>query len=150
MLALLRWDEREAYERITMSLLALGLGLALIWFLVINPVLNAKSDAQIQSSKAQRDYNIVSRALPQLGGGMKVSGASFSRTVLIDSARAKNVRLTRVQPDGNNVNVWVDDVETGKLYGLINALITENGATLVRATLTSGENDLLSAQLTFQ
>lgn len=151
MLALLRWDEREAYEKITMGLLAIGLVLALIWFLAISPVLNAKSEAQAQSSKALRDYNIVSRALPQLGSpSIKASGPSFSRAVLIDSARNKNIRLTRVQPDGESINVWIDDVETGKLYGLINALLTENGATLSRATITTGENGLLSAQLTLQ
>lgn len=151
MLNLLRWDERETYEKIIMGLLGLGLVLAALWFLAVNPVLNAKSEARLQASKAQRDYNIVSRALPQLGSSTaKTSGQAFSRTVLIDAARTKNVRLTRVQPDGANINVWIDDVETGKLYGLINALITQNGAALNRATITAGETGLLSAQLTLQ
>lgn len=151
MLNLLRWDEREAYEKIIMGALAIGLAFAILWFLAISPVLNAKSQAEVQSRKALRDYDIVSQALPRLGsGGIKSSGAPFSRTVLIGAARTKNIRLTRVQPDGDNINVWIDDVETAKLYGLIKALVTENGATLNRATITAGENDLLSAQLTFQ
>ena len=151
MLKLLRWDERETYEKIIMSLLALALILAVIWFVAISPVLKAKSDAETKSRKALRDYNIVSQALPQLGSKTgQVAGASFSRSVLIASARTQNVRLTRVQPDGDDINVWIDDVETGRLYGLINALLTENGATLSRATITTGDNRLLSAQLTLQ
>lgn len=151
MLNLLRWDEREAYEKITMGLLAVGLGLALIWFFAISPVLNAKSEAQSQSRKALQDYNIVSRAVPQLGASnVKGSEAAFSRAVLIASARSKTIRLTRVQPNGDDINVWIDDVETAKLYGLITALITENGAVLSRATITTGESGLLSAQLTLQ
>ncbi len=151
MLNLLRWHEREAYEKIIIALLGIGLVLAALWFLAVNPVLSAKSEAQIQSSKALRDYNIVSRALPQLGSGeVKTSGVPFSRSVLIDAARAKNVRLTRVQPDDESLNVWIDNVETGKLYGLINSLMTQNGASLSRATITAGDSGLLSAQLTLR
>ena len=151
MLNLLRWHEREAYEKIIMALLGVGLALGALWFLAVNPVMSAKSEAQIQSSKALSDYNLVSRALPQLGSSsVKTSGAPFSRSVLIDAARAKNVRLTRVQPDGESLNVWIDDVETAKLYGLINALVTQNGASLSRATITAGDSGLLSAQLTLQ
>lgn len=151
MLKFLRWHERETYEKIIMALLGVGLALGALWFLAVNPVLGAKSEAQIQSSKALRDYNTVSRALPQLGSNsVKTSGVPFSRSVLIDAARIKNVRLTRVQPDGENLNVWIDDVETAKLYGLINSLMTQNGASLSRATITAGDSGLLSAQLTLQ
>ena len=78
------------------------------------------------------------------------SGPTFSRSVLITAARNKNIRLTRVQPDGEAINVWIDDVETGKLFGLINALIADNSAELTRATLTTSDSGLLSAQLTLE
>lgn len=148
---LLKWDEREAYEKIIMGLLGLGLIFVFFWFAVVNPVLSAKSDARLQSDKAQRDYDIVMQALPVLGsGGVQASGQPFSRPVLLAAARNKNIRLTRVQPDGEAINVWIDDVETSKIYGLINALITQNGAVLSRATITASNNGLLSAQLTLQ
>jgi len=151
MLSLLRWDEREPYEKVVMGALAAALVLALIWFVAINPVLSAKSEARVKSEKALHDYNIVTRVLPQLGGGQSAAtGEAFSRTVLINAARAKSVRLTRVQPDGEAINVWIDDVETRKLYSLMNALITENGADLSRATITANDSGLLSAQLTLQ
>ena len=151
MLSLLRWDEREPYEKAVMAALGAAMVLALIWFVLISPVLSAKSEAQAKTDKAQRDYNIVTRALPQLGAGSKAAtGQAFSRAVLIDAARIKNVRLTRVQPDGEMINVWIDDVETPKLYGLINALVSENGADITRATITASESGLLSAQLTLQ
>ena len=151
MLSLLRWDEREAYEKIIMGLLGAALLLAILWFILINPVLSAKSDARAQSNKALRDYNIVTRALPYIGNKDAAGrGPTFSRSVLITAARNKNIRLTRVQPDGEAINVWIDDVETGKLFGLINALIADNSAELTRATLTTSDSGLLSAQLTLE
>lgn len=151
MLNLLRWDEREPYEKAVMAVLGVAIVLALIWFILISPVLSAKSEARAQSDKAQRDYNIVTRALPQLGAGSNAATVqAFSRPVLINAARSKNVRLTRVQPDGDTVNVWIDDVETRKLYELINALVSEHGADITRATITASESGLLSAQLTLQ
>ena len=151
MLNLLKWDEREPYEKIIMAAIGAAMVLALIWFALINPVLSAKSEAQAQAVKAQRDYNIVTRALPHLSPASNAAtGQNFSRAVLIDAARTKNVRLTRVQPDGDAINVWIDDVETRVLYGLINALVSENGADITRATITASESGLLSAQLTFQ
>lgn len=151
MLSFLKWDEREAYEKIIMGLLGAALVLVLFWFILINPVLSAKSDARAQANKALRNYNIVTQALPQISSaGAARSGPTFSRTVLISAARNKNIRLTRVQPDGEAVNVWIDDVETGKLFGLINALIAENSAELTRATITANDSGLLSAQLTLE
>jgi len=151
MLSVLRWDEREPYEKAVMAAIAGAMVLAVLWFVLINPVLSAKSDARLQSDKAQRDYNIVSRALPQLGAGaIAANGEPFSQKVLITTARTKSIRLTRVQPDEDAVNVWIDDVETGKLYSLINTLVTENSAELSRATITTSESGLLSAQLTLE
>ncbi len=150
MMALLKWDERELYEKLIMTAIMLGVIVALLWLLLINPVLNSKAEARTLSENAQRDHRIVTRALPKIGQSSVTTGQPFSRAVLIDTARKKSVRLSRVQPDGENVNVWIDEVPTGQLYGLINSLVTENGAQISRATITASENGLLSAQLTLQ
>jgi len=150
MMALLKWDERELYEKLIMTAIMLGVIVALLWLLLINPVLNSKAEARTLSENAQRDHRIVTRALPKIGQSSVTTGQPFSRAVLIDTAREKSVRLSRVQPDGENVNVWIDEVPTGQLYGLINSLVTENGAQISRATITASENGLLSAQLTLQ
>ena len=49
MLNLLRWDEREPYEKAVMAVLGVAIVLALIWFILISPVLSAKSEARAQS-----------------------------------------------------------------------------------------------------
>ena len=59
MLSVLKWDERELYEKVIMAAIGLAMILALIWFVVINPVLSAKSDARLQSDKALRDLSLI-------------------------------------------------------------------------------------------
>lgn len=150
MMALLKWDERELYEKVVMAALGAAIALAALFFIVIKPVLTAHNTAEAQASKAVRDYEIVSRALPQLGQGPASAGAPFDRAALISTAQRQDIRLSRINPDNDSLTVWIDDVETVKLYRLINTLMTQNGAELTRASITADDNGLLSAQLTLK
>jgi len=150
MMGLLKWDERELYEKIIMAALGAAIVLAALFLFAIKPVLSAHSTAEAQASKAVRDYEIVSRALPQLGQGPASAGAPFNRAALISAAQRQDIRLSRINPDNDALTVWIDDVETAKLYRLINTLMTQNGAELSRASITADDNGLLSAQLTLK
>ena len=150
MMALLKWDERELYEKIIMAALGAAIILAVLFLLILKPVFSAHNTAEAQASKAVRDYEIVSKALPQLSQGTINTSAPFNRAALISAAQRQDIRLSRINPDNDSLTVWIDDVETVKLYGLINTLMTQNGAELSRASITADNNGLLSAQLTLK
>jgi len=150
MMALLKWDERELYEKVVMAGLGAAIVLAALFLFIVKPVLNSHNIAETQAAKAVRDYEIVSRALPQLGQGTVATGAPFNRAALISAAQRQDIRLSRINPDNEALTVWIDDVETVKLYRLINILMTQNGAELSRASITADDNGLLSAQLTLK
>jgi len=150
MMALLKWDERELYEKIIMAALGAAIVLAVLFLLMVKPVLTAHNTAEAQAIKAVRDYEIVSRALPQLSQAPASAGQPFNRAALISAAQRQDIRLSRINPDDDSLTVWIDDVETLKLYGLINTLMTQNGAELSRASITADNNGLLSAQLTLK
>jgi type II secretory pathway component PulM len=150
MMALLKWDERELYEKIIMAALGLAVVLALLFLIVIKPVLTAHNTAQAEASKSVRDYEIVSRALPTLGQAPASANEPFNRAALIRAAQRQDIALSRINPENDALTVWIDDVETVKLYGLINNLMTQNGAVLSRASISTDNNGLLSAQLTLK
>ena len=150
MMALLKWDERELYEKIIMAALGAAIVFALLFLFLIKPVTSAHKTAEAQASKAVRDYEIVSRALPQLGQSPSAAARPFNRAALISAAQRQDIRLSRINPSDDSLTVWIDDVETVKLYGLINTLMTQNGAELSRASITADNNGLLSAQLTLK
>jgi len=132
MMDLLKWDERELYEKVIMAVLGIAIVLAALFLIAIKPVLTTHNNAEAQASKALRDYEIVSRALPQLGQGPVSAGEPFNRAALIRAAQRQDIRLSRINPDNEMLTVWIDDVETAKLYRLINILMTQNGAELAR------------------
>ena len=150
MLGFLKWNDREPYEKAVMAGLAALFLLAGLYLLAIKPVLSAHKTASAQSAKALRDYEIVTRALPQLGQGNVAAYAPFTRNVLIHTARDASVKLSRIQPDENSITIWVDDVPTVDLYGLINTLIIQHGAEFTRASITANDAGLLSAQLSMK
>ena len=150
MMSLLKWDEREPYEKIIMAALGAAIVLALLFLVIIKPVLTSHNTAEAQASKAMRDYEIVSRALPQLGQGSITATSTFNRAALISAAQREDIRLSRINPDNDALTVWIDDVETGKLYRLLGQLMTQNGAELMRVSITADDNGMLSAQLTLK
>lgn len=150
MMGLLKWDERELYEKIIMALLGAAIIFVILFLVVIKPVLSAYDTAEAKASKAKRDYEIVSRALPQLGQGAASVSEPFNRAALIRAAQRQDIRLSRINPENESLTVWIDDVGTVKLYGFINTLMTQNGAELSRASITADNNGLLSAQLTLK
>ncbi len=150
MMAFLKWDERAPYEKAIMAALGIAIVLAILFLLIVKPVLTAHNTAEANANKALRDYEIVSRAVPQLAQGPSASGAPFNRAALISTSQRQDIRLSRINPDNGTLTVWVDDVETVKLYQLISTLMTQNGAELSRATITADDNGLLSAQLTLK
>jgi len=149
-MAFLKWDERELYEKIIMAVLGTAIVFAALFLITIKPVLTAHNSAEVQASKAVRDYEIVSRALPQLGQGPVSAGGTFNRAVLISAAQRQDIGLSRINPENDALTVWIDDVETVKLYRLLNTLMTQNGAELSRASIMTDNNGLLSAQLTLK
>ncbi len=149
-MGLLKWDERELYEKTIMAALGVVIVLAALFLIAVKPVLTAHNTAEAQATKAVRDYEIVSRAVPQLGQGSASAGVPFNRAALISAAQRQDIRLSRINPDNDALTVWIDDVETVKLYQLINTLMTQNGAELSRASITTDNNGLLSAQLTLK
>jgi general secretion pathway protein M len=144
------WNEREPREQVLLAVMGALLGLFVFWQFILNPVLKSKSDAEAALVTAERDYIAVARALPQLTAPQTVSGPAFSQAVLIEAARNRGLKPSRVQPDGNrSLSVWIDTPDTQALYGLLNDVITQNGAKLSRASISSTANQSLSAQLTF-
>jgi len=150
MMELLKWDERELYEKAIMAALGLAIVLTALFLIAVKPVLTAHNTAEGQATKAVHDYEIISRVLPQLGQGPASVGVPFNRAALISAAQRQDIRLSRINPDDDALTVWIDDVETAKLYRLINTLMTQNGAELSRASIMTDNNGLLSAQLTLK
>ncbi|GHA87183.1 hypothetical protein GCM10009069_08100 [Algimonas arctica] len=141
------WDGREPRERLLLAVLSALVAVFLILFAVVLPLQATTSKAQSDLLRAKANLALVSRLSPDQGtAGPR---APFDRSVLITVARAQNVKLTRVQPDGDGAfSVWIDEAETQALYGFFNDLIGAYTVTLDRVVVSTDANGRLSAQFT--
>ena len=142
------WEAREPRERLLLGVLGALLGVFVLVFAVILPVMDARADADRALARAQADYNIVARTLPRAG----VGGAErtlFSRSALLDAARAEGLQITRIQAGREgDLSVWIDDAQTTALYAMFDALLTDTTASMDRVVVSADGNGRLSAQFT--
>ena len=107
-------------------------------------------EANLQVSKAISDYELVANAVPKLSEGTLEKEVIFNRDILIQIARENGINLSRINPTKESLVIWVDNVETIKMYEFIQSLINVGGANLTRASISINDNSLLSAQLTLR
>jgi general secretion pathway protein M len=140
------WNGREPRERMLLSVLAVVASLFALVFLLVLPLQSASARADAALERARADRLAVSR-LPSTTQAAGQARSAFDRTALVGTARARNVRLTRVQPDADgSLSVWIDDTQTAALYGFFEDLLGSYDATLERVIISADGNGQLSAQ----
>ena len=122
----------------------------IVYIFVYNPIRKLNIEANLQVSKAISEYELVANAVPELSEGTLEKEVIFNRDILIQIARENSINLSRINPSKESLVIWVDNVETIKMYKFIKSLINIGGANLTRASISINENSLLSAQLTFR
>jgi type II secretory pathway component PulM len=122
----------------------------IIYIFVYNPIRKLNIEANLKVSKAISEYELVANAVPELSEGILEKEVIFNRDILIRIARENSINLSRINPTKESFEIWVDNVETIKMYKFIQSLINVGGANLTRASISINENSLLSAQLTFR
>ena len=122
----------------------------IIYILFYNPIRKLNIEANLQVSKAISEYELVANAVPELSEGTLEKEVVFNRDILIQIARENSINLSRINPSKESLVIWVDNVETIKMYKFIQSLINVGGANLTRASISINENSSLSAQLTLR
>jgi type II secretory pathway component PulM len=146
----IKWNQRELSEKVIISLTAvMALGF-IIYIFAYNPIRKLNIEANLQVSKAISDYELVTNAVPKLSEGTLEKEVIFNRDILIQIARENSINLSRINPTKESLVIWVDNVETIKMYEFIQSLINVGGANLTRASISINDSSLLSAQLTLR
>ena len=146
----IKWSQRELYEKVIISLTTVMAFGFIVYIFVYNPIRKLNIEANLQVSKAISEYELVANAVPELSEGTLEKEVVFNRDILIQIARENSINLSRINPSKESLVIWVDNVETIKMYKFIQSLINIGGANLTRASISINENSLLSAQLTLR
>ena len=78
----IKWDQRELYEKIIISLTSLFAFVFVIYIFVYNPIRKLNIDASLKVSKAMADYEFVANTIPYLSEKKIEEEVIFTRAIL--------------------------------------------------------------------
>ncbi|NRD71986.1 type II secretion system protein M [Shewanella sp. VB17] len=118
--------------------------LAILYWGIWTPIVNAELKAERGLQAQQKTLNFVKKTANQIEGlRLNSSKASFSGSLsaaVNQSAGAFGLEITRMQPQANKIQIWMDDVPFDALLGYLNELIQVKGLSLDSIDLA--ESDL--------
>ena len=76
-----------------------------------------------------------------LSGGQKTSARSGSLTSIVNQAAARTgITITRIQPQGDDMQVWIENVAFNVLLSWLEGLANQQGLVIKNIDLDSGDN----------
>lgn len=118
--------------------------LAVLYWGIWTPIVNAESDAERGLLSQQNTLSFVKQTANKITGlkqSDKKTNFSGSLTTAVNhSAGMFGLEITRLQPQGDKVQIWMDDVPFDVLLGYLNELVQVKGISLDSIDLA--ESDL--------
>ncbi len=142
------FNSRTPREQLLIALMLVLVVLFAIWQFLINPMIEAKANADAKRTKALNELSIVQRAVPQLRTSESTT-QTFDQAAVFNTARNVNIAISRIQPqDDNALKIWIEDTPSTTLYGFLLALSRDYAVDITRVNINRRDNGLVSAQIT--
>ncbi|RTR37392.1 type II secretion system protein M [Shewanella canadensis] len=128
------WNGLILREQQLVGTCAVVLVVGIFYWGIWTPISNAEIDAERRLQAQESTLNFVKQTANKIAG-LKQSGTqskfngSLSAAVN-QSAGAFGLEITRMQPQGNKIQLWMDDVPFDALLGYLNELVQEKGLSL--------------------
>ena len=118
--------------------------LAILYWGIWTPIVNAESDAERGLKAQQNTLNFVKQTANKIAGleqsGNQKSFKGSLSAAVNQTAGTFGLEITRMQPQGNKIQIWMDDVPFDSLLGYLNELVQVKGLSLDSIDLA--ESDL--------
>ena len=132
---LLAWWNSLAYrEQQLLGVCSVILVIGIFYWGIWSPISNAEYDAQQDVLKEQRDLTAVKQKANRILA-LKKSGAKTTRggslsSIVNSTASAYGLTITRMQPQSNKIQVWMDEVPFDALLGYLDDVVQKKGLSL--------------------
>ncbi len=140
------WEGLQPRERVMLLVGGVAVLFALIYFLLWQPVMNARLEMQqeVQQQRAllqwMRDAASEAKLLRGVSGQngkTKGLGGQSLLSLVDESAKQQGLggAMKRVEPDGKQVRIWFEAASFDKLIGWLEKISRQNGIRVVNATV---------------
>ena len=127
------WAGLAAREQRLVSIAAVVLSVGAFYWFVWQPLQQGYVNKQVALSQAQLQLAKLQQALPQLqqaGASQGRVGGSLAQ-IVSNSSRSYNIRVSRMQPQNDQLQLVLEDVPFEQLLRWLAQLQTTNGVKLV-------------------
>lgn len=137
------WSSLAMREQQLLSVAAIAVVIAILYWGIWTPVANAQQTALKQRDAQLSTLNYVKQtanqiaALSQAGNRPRSSGSISS--IATQAATSYQLEITRMQPQGKQLRLWMDDVPFDALLGFLDYLVQEKGLSLDTIDIAKAE-----------
>jgi len=138
------WSGLAAREQQLVSVGGVFLVIWLFYWGVWTPIANAEMEAERNLQEQVSTLNYVKQTVNKIAG-LKLSGSKskFSGSlsaVVNQSAEEFGLEITRMQPQGNRIQIWMDDVPFDTLLSYLDQLVQQKGLALLSLDLAESDS----------
>ena len=137
------WNGLVLREKQMVSACGVVLVIGILYWGVWTPIANAEAEAQRRLEGQQSTLNYVKQTANRIAG-LKQSGTNNAfrgslSAAVNQTAGAFGLEITRMQPQGNKIQVWMDEVPFDTLLNYLNELVQNKGLSLESLDLTESD-----------
>lgn len=141
------WMERTERERWLLAGVGGLLALLMLWQFFYRPVVDYHRDAEQSYAAAQDRLEDMQQAASQVAalqgrssGEARDAGGQSTRSLVMASAQAAGLAVTRLQPgEDDSLTVWIDDADARLVYDWLVALQEKFGVSVQKASLSAND-----------
>lgn len=128
------WNGLASREQQLVGFASAFLLIGVFYWGIWTPIANAQADAQRNFNAQQQTLSYVKQTANKIAGlkqaGSKPSIKGSLSAVVNQTASSYGLVITRMQPQGDKIQVWMDDVPFDSLLGYLNDLVQQKGLSL--------------------
>ena len=137
------WNGLVLREKQMVSACGVVLVIGILYWGVWTPIANAEDEAQRNLEGQQSTLNYVKQTANRIAG-LKQSGSSNAfrgslSAAVNQTAGAFGLEITRMQPQGNKIQVWMDEVPFDTMLNYLNELVQNKGLSLESLDLAESD-----------
>ena len=138
---LIWWSGLQQREQQLVLVAGAAVMIGAFYWLLWQPLHQARAQQQQNLQLAKQQLTMLQQAIPQLQAagneGVKRSG-SLSQ-VISSSARSEGIKVSRMQPQNDQLSLVLEDVSFDKLLSWLHALQYQHGVKLVNLDLATAD-----------
>jgi len=137
------WQGLASREQQLVGFGGVFLVVGVLYWGVWAPIAQAEADALRNLSAQQQTLNYVKQTANKIAGlkqaGAKPSASGSLSSVVNQTAGNYGLVITRMQPQGDKIQVWMDDVPFDALLGYLSELVQKKGLSLESVDLAEAD-----------